>query len=208
MWMHSEADKIIPLYRRHALAWAARRRSLAMERGWLEKFAAVLPSGPTVLDIGCGSGEPMGRYFLEAGACVTGIDASPEIIEIAQQRQAEGEWIVADMRDLRLDRKFDGILAWHSAFHLTQEDQRKMFPIYQRHAADGAVMMFTSGPSHGEAIGELEGEALYHSSLDPEEYRALLDQNGFQVLEHVVEDPECGFATIWLAQFQGIVGVL
>ena len=67
--------------------------------------------------------------------------------------------------------------------------------------------MFTSGPSHGEAIGELEGEALYHSSLDPEEYRALLNQNGFQVLEHVVEDPDCGLATIWLAQFHSVGGV-
>ena len=41
---------------------------------------------------------------------------------------------------------------------------------------------------------------MYHASLDPEEYRSLLSENGFQVLRHVVEDPACGGATVWLAQ--------
>lgn len=60
--------------------------------------------------------------------------------------------------------------------------------------------MFTSGPAHGEAIGTFEGEALYHGSLAPEEYRTLLAENGFAVVDHVVEDPSCGGHTIWLAQ--------
>ena len=60
--------------------------------------------------------------------------------------------------------------------------------------------MFTSGPAHGEAIGDFEGEPLYHGSLDPAEYRSLLDQHGFRVISHVVEDMDCGRHTIWLAQ--------
>ena len=60
--------------------------------------------------------------------------------------------------------------------------------------------MFTSGPAHGEAIGDFEGEPLYHGSLDPAEYRSLLDQNEFRVISHVVEDMNCGRHTIWLAQ--------
>jgi hypothetical protein len=60
--------------------------------------------------------------------------------------------------------------------------------------------MFTSGPQHGQVIAEFEGEPLYHGSLDAAEYRALLDENGFDVVEHVAEDPTCGGATIWLAR--------
>ncbi|MFY9658132.1 MAG: hypothetical protein WAK01_16395 [Methylocystis sp.] len=47
---------------------------------------------------------------------------------------------------------------------------------YRRHARSwaGERMMFTSGPAHGEAVGELYGEPLYHASLNPTEYRALL----------------------------------
>lgn len=60
--------------------------------------------------------------------------------------------------------------------------------------------MFTSGSSHGEALGTYEGEPLYHGSLDEAEYRTLLKQNGFDILAHVAEDPTCGHHTIWLAQ--------
>lgn len=60
--------------------------------------------------------------------------------------------------------------------------------------------MFTSGSSHGEAIGSFEGEPLYHGSLDPAEYRDLLAQNGFTVVAHAVADPSCGHHTIWLAR--------
>jgi hypothetical protein len=60
--------------------------------------------------------------------------------------------------------------------------------------------MFTSGASHGEAVGSYRGEPLYHASLASEEYRTLLQSTGFRVVAHVVEDPNCGSHTIWLAQ--------
>jgi hypothetical protein len=50
-----------------------------------------------------------------------------------------------------------------------------MFPIFRAHAAPRAALMFTSGPAQGEAIGQLEGEPLYHASLDPTEYKQLPD---------------------------------
>lgn len=62
--------------------------------------------------------------------------------------------------------------------------------------------MFTSGPAHGEAIGSLEGEPLYHASLDPVEYRRLLESEGFAVVAHVADDQSCGGRTVWLAQLR------
>ena len=106
------------------------------------------------------------------------------------------------MRTLSLDRRFDGILAWDSFFHLCPEDQRRMFPIFRGHAGTKAALLFTSGPAHREAIGTYKGEPLYHASLDGVEYRLLLDQNGFDVVTHVVEDPKCGHHAIWLSQFR------
>jgi hypothetical protein len=107
-----------------------------------------------------------------------------------------------DMRLLSLAQRFHGLLAWNSFFHLCPEDQRKMFPIFRSHAATKAALMFTSGPSHGEVIGTYQGEPLYHGSLDEDEYRLLLDQNGLDVVSHVAQDPTCGGSTIWLAQLR------
>jgi len=75
-----------------------------------------------------------------------------------------------------------------------------MFPIFRAHAAPHAALMFTSGPSHGEAIGNYRGEPLYHASLAEDEYVALLDCSGFEVISHVAEDPDCGGHTVWLAR--------
>jgi hypothetical protein len=104
------------------------------------------------------------------------------------------------MRKLSLGKTFNGLLAWDSFFHLSHEDQRRMFPLFRSHARNGTALMFTSGPSHGVAIGSYHGEPLYHASLAPEEYRTLLDANGFCVEAHVAEDPNCEGHTVWLAR--------
>ena len=199
--MTSHSEKIIDLYRTHATAWVTQRGNTLFEKQWRDRFLTFAPKAPHILDIGCGFGEPVAHYLSESGGRVTGIDTSVELIQIAQTRQPTSTWTIADMRTLDLNTTFDAILAWNSSFHLTPDDQRKMFPIFRKHANAGAPLMFTTGTSYGEASGEFEGEPLYHSSLDPAEYRSLLTENGFTLLEHVVEDPTCGNHTIWLAHF-------
>jgi SAM-dependent methyltransferase len=196
-----EAAGIIDLYRRKALDWIeSRARTRLIEKPWLDRFRALLPPAAPILDIGCGSAEPMAAYLIGLGHPVVGVDSSPTMIATCRRHFPEQEWIVADMRKLALRRQFSGILAWDSFFHLCHDDQRGMFQVFRAHAAPSAALMFTSGPAHGEAIGSFGGEPLYHASLDPVEYRSLLDRNGFRVVSHVVEDPDCGGHTIWLAQ--------
>jgi SAM-dependent methyltransferase len=195
------ADNIIEIYRKHAHEWAAARGSgPGVEQAWLERFAELLPHGASVLDIGCGFGAPIAKYFIENGFDVTGIDASPAMIAMCRERYPERQWIEADMRSLSLGKAFHGLLAWDSLFHLKHDDQRRMFAIFAEHAAPEALLMFTSGTVHGEAIGTLEGEPLYHASLATTEYRQLLNLYGFSVVSHVTDDPTCGGHTIWLAK--------
>ncbi|GAA0578241.1 class I SAM-dependent methyltransferase [Craurococcus roseus] len=198
--MACEAERIIGLYRRHARAWAEDRGTTLLEGAWLDRFLALLPPGAAVLDIGCGSAEPIGRYLIENGHAVTGIDSAPEMIGLCRERFPRGDWRAADMRALSLGRAFGGLLAWDSFFHLRPGDQRRMFPVFRSHAAPGAALMFTSGPAHGVAMVQFRGEPLYHASLDAAEYRALLAANGFEVAAHAVEDPACGGHTVWLAR--------
>jgi SAM-dependent methyltransferase len=198
--MSSDADRIIELYQRHARAWARDRGQQLFEQAWLDRFRDLLPAGASVLDIGCGSGQPIARYLVAQGCKLTGVDSSPEMIALWAAAFPDFAWHVADMRTLSLARCFGGILAWDSFFHLCPDDQRSMFPIFRQHAAPRAALMFTSGPAHGEAIGSYQGEPLYRASLDAAECRALLNANGFDVIAHMVEDPDCGNHTVWLAQ--------
>lgn len=194
------SEDIIGLYERHAQAFDGDRGKALFERGWLDRFRAVAGEGRAILDIGCGSGEPIARYLIAAGHPLTGVDSSAGMIEMCRVRFPDHAWIVADMRTLALPSRFGGLVAWDSFFHLTHDAQRAMFAIFRALAAPGAALLFTSGAEHGEAIGSYRGEALYHASLAPAEYRALLDAHGFRVVDHVANDPACGGHTIWLAQ--------
>lgn len=195
------AQKIIQIYQKYGRDWTELRGDYLYEKAWLDHFLALLPAtDASVLDLGCGSGHPIAAYLIENGCQVTGIDRSEVMLEMARESFPEQIWIDADMRHFRFDQQFDGILAWDSFFHLTPDDQREMFAQFSAHAKRGAALMFTSGPSHCEAIGEMFGEPLYHASLDAEEYRALLAQYSFDVVKMVAEDAECTGHTVWLAK--------
>jgi 2-polyprenyl-3-methyl-5-hydroxy-6-metoxy-1,4-benzoquinol methylase len=192
-------ERIIGLYERHAAAYDRDRGRSLQERAWLDRFVERLP-GRSLLDIGCGMGEPIARRLIDAGLQVTGIDSSPSLIALCRTRFPAHEWVVGDMRSLALGRRFDGLIAWDSLFHLSMDEQRAMFRRFGSHAAPGAPLLFTSGPEAGEALGTWQGEPLYHASLDPSEYEALLAANGFAVEAFTAQDPGCGDHTVWLAR--------
>jgi len=195
------ADQIVGHYEKHAAAWDRdRQTSHWNDKVWHDRFISRLREGATVLDLGCGPGRPVVQHLVERGLHVTGVDSSPAMISFCRARLPDQEWIVADMRTLALQRRFDGILAWDSFFHLNHEDQRRMFAIFADHAATAAVLMFNAGPEHGEAVGEYRGDPLYHASLSPSEYQDLIVRSGFRVLQHVANDAQAGGRTVWLCQ--------
>jgi SAM-dependent methyltransferase len=195
-----EDSNIAALYERHALAFDGLRGRNLFEQPWLDRFKALVPPRGHILDLGCGSAEPIAASLISDGFRLTGIDTSETLIGLCRARFPERSWIVADMRDFDLPARFDGILAWHSFFHLNRQDQRAMFPRFAKLAAPGAALMFTSGHFEGVAMGEFGGEPLYHASLSADEYTLLLLQNGFDVVAQVSQDPACGGATVWLAR--------
>lgn len=196
------ADDIIDLYERHAAEYDRDRGRSLQEKAWLDRFLQRVRPAGTVLDIGCGMGEPIARYLLEHGFDVVGIDSSTAMIGMCRARFPNATWVVADMRRLSLERRFDGVLAWDSLFHLSGGDQRAMFPAFAAHMLPGAPLMFTSGASAGESIGSYRGEPLYHASLDAAEYRRLLAMHQFSVRAYVPDDPACGRHTVWLATYE------
>lgn len=198
------AKDVTALYERHAAVWDEDRRIARPpgEAAWIARFAAAAGPDSHVLDLGCGSGEPIARDLVAAGHRVTGLDASPSLIALCASRFPDHEWIVGDMRDLSLSRRFGGLVAWHSLFHLEPDDQQLMFGIFARHLAPGAPLMFTSGPARNIAVGAWRGEALYHASLAQSEYESLLLANSFTDIEHVADDQSCGAATIWMARLK------
>jgi SAM-dependent methyltransferase len=204
--MQDSANRIVAHYERHALSWDADRRASGWsDKPYIEHFLRHLPADATVLDLGCGGGDPVALHMVAQGFHVTGVDSSPTLLSLCRSRMPDQDWIVADMRTLALGRRFQGILAWDSFFHLSYDDQRRMFGVFAAHGGAGSVLMFNAGSAKGEAIGAYRGDPLYHASLDPSEYEALLTGTGFELIEHAVNDPAKGGRIFWLARASNAV---
>jgi SAM-dependent methyltransferase len=201
--MEARPDDVIATYDREGTAWAAQRDRRLTERPWLDRALMVAPrerGQRRVLDLGCGAGRPIAEYLVDRGCMVTGVDASRPMIELFARMVPRAVALHADMRTVRLSQDFDLVIAWDSYFHLSPDDQRAMFPVFAAHTTPRGVLLFNTGPKAGEAIGAIGESPLYHASLDPEDYRALFEEHGFEELGYWPEEAAGGGRTIWMAR--------
>lgn len=198
--MSDESSNVINFYKRNAANFDRERSRILFEKAWLDKFQSYIPAGGSVLDVGCGSGQPIAAYLISLGYRLTGLDSSPQLIALCESRFPDHEWCTADMRTFQSGKLFDGLLAWDSFFHLNHADQKAMFPIFRACVKPGAPLMFTAGPEYSEAINPLWGMPLYHASFAHDEYAEFLSLNGFELVDYKLEDPDCGGRSVFLAQ--------
>lgn len=196
----SSSDANRDVYEEQAALYDAQRSQALFEARWLARFAACLPDGARVLDLGCGTGEPIARWFMAEGFRVTGVDFADAMLSIARKRWPDGDWRQGDMRSFDLGETFDGLIAWDSFFHLTPDEQRACLPRMARHLAPGGSMLVTVGARAGEVTGQVGGKAVYHASLSPAEYAAILEATGLRLTGFLAEDPETEEHSVLMAR--------
>jgi ubiquinone/menaquinone biosynthesis C-methylase UbiE len=105
-------------------------------------------TGEDVLEIGVGTGR-VALQMAAAGARITGLDASPDMLALAAEKAACGgltariRLVCADMRAFDLARhQFGLVIAPFRAFQLllTPEDQLKALAGFRRHLRPGGVL--------------------------------------------------------------------
>ena len=96
-----DAAAIIGLYQRRAQDWIdSRARSNLFEKPWLDRFRALLPPAAPILDIGCGSAQPMAAHLIGVGHPVLGVNSSPAMIDACRRDYPAQEWLVARKRPI------------------------------------------------------------------------------------------------------------
>ncbi|MEP6704376.1 MAG: class I SAM-dependent methyltransferase, partial [Acidobacteriota bacterium] len=89
--------------------------------GYVDKILEGLPSQAKVLDLGCGTGNPIAKHIVECGFRVVGVDQSKKLLQIAKTVVPEAELVHADMTELKLTEKFAASVAWDSIFHIERK---------------------------------------------------------------------------------------
>lgn len=192
------------VYDRVAPAWDVARAPQFPEKAWITRILADLPARAAILDVGCGAGRPIAAAFLARGHHVTGVDLSQQMLTLARQNLPAGRWLEGDMRTLNAvlppGGRFDAVIAWDSFFHLSAPDQRRTLPDLASRVGQGGWLLFSTGPGAGESWGAVAGEPVWHASLDPAEYAALLAQGGLTTHTFRPNDPETSGHSVWLAR--------
>ncbi len=94
----------------------------------------------TVLELGSGGGNV--AWFLKGGFTLTLTDISGAMLAESKKQNPELEHIEGDMRALRLDRTFDGVLIHDAIMYMTgEEDLRAAMVTAYEHCRPGGVVV-------------------------------------------------------------------
>ena len=124
---------------------------------WL---ARVAPGG-TVLDVGCGHGQPVIATLLEKGFAVTGMDASPKMLERVRERFPSVPLINLPVEDLDVEQEFDAACSLSSMLYLDPIDLAHGVHRVHRALKPGGLLFLNAYDLHPTWRGE-----PYHVDLE------------------------------------------
>jgi len=158
-------------------------RDLNKFNGELNKFIDLLPKNGHVLDVGCGAGIPTGKYLVNRGLKVTGIDISDTMLEMARKNVPEANFINKDMNNLDFENEiFDGIISVFALFHVPKKKHLNIFKKFFNILKPGGIMLINTGTSESEGVSNFFGEPMFWSNYSPKKTLELVKSVGFSIL--------------------------
>ncbi|HWV30740.1 MAG TPA: class I SAM-dependent methyltransferase [Dyadobacter sp.] len=152
-------------------------------------WARSLPPNATVLDVGCGAGDPISKVLVEEGLTVYAMDASPSMVQVFQQNFPNTPVACEAAEDSSFfNRQFDAIIAWGLMFLLPVETQKTVITKMAHALYSGGRLLFTASSQKmkwNDAITKIESV-----SLGAAEYKELLAASGLSLIEEFKDEGE------------------
>ncbi len=146
----------------------------------VETWAASLPRGAKVLDIGAGYGHPITPALLRAGVTLSAIDASPKMVAAFKQNfpNVRVACEAAEQSDF-FGETFDAILSIGLMFLLPETTQLKLIPRIAKALKPKGRFLFSAPKQKCDWVDVLTGQTSW--SLGADRYAAILNSCGLTV---------------------------
>jgi cyclopropane fatty-acyl-phospholipid synthase-like methyltransferase len=165
-------------------------RNLYKNDKYLEKLSSLLTPNSTILDIGCGAGVPVDKYFLSRGHKVIGLDISEKQIELAKRNLPNGKFKVEDMSELK-DKEYsvDAVVSFYAIFHTPRETHGDTLQKISSFLKTNGLLLITMGSSEWEGKeNNFFGGEMYWSHYGKERNRQLVEEAGFAILLDEIDE--------------------
>lgn len=184
----------IDSYNAIADQWAQHRTQLSpLEAQILPMVAEGLAPHSTLLDLGCGTGQPVATFFAEAGFRIVGVDQSPAMLALACRRLPSHQWLLSTIEDFPTVDGIGAVVAWDSLFHIPRERHAAILQRVRATLPVGGRFALTAGGSEHPAFTDtMFGHHFFYDSFPPDQVAALLETAGFRVLhQSYLNHPDC-----------------
>lgn len=162
------------------------------DRDLLDRFAALLSPGDSVLDVGCGPGH-IGRYLAERGLSAHGLDLSPAMVACAQRLNPTMTFTQGSMLALPFPNgAFAAVVAFYSIIHLARGDAPLALAEFHRALQpDGWLLLAFHGGQGETHRDEWFGERVnvHATFFELDEMADWLSGSGFTVVERIERAP-------------------
>ncbi len=114
----------------------------------IDKFLSLV-NGKDILDIGCAMGS-FTKYVADKGYNIEGIDFSPKMIEIANKKVENAKFYIMDMTNIKLNKKYDGIMIINSTIHIEKKNMIKTFKGFKEALKNDGIIFIILQEGKGE----------------------------------------------------------
>ncbi|MHA1109868.1 MAG: class I SAM-dependent methyltransferase [Promethearchaeota archaeon] len=164
--------------------YTSTRHEKLIEMNFLPEFSKYIPPNGQVLDLGCGAGVPFTKYLSERFK-VTGVDISPNQIELARNNVPNATFLCKDMTQLDFpEASFYGILGYYSIIHVPRDEHFKLFSaVFHFLKPGGVALMSLHRADDPEYLyDDYFGTNMYWSGFDHKTNLEFLKKVGFTII--------------------------
>jgi SAM-dependent methyltransferase len=163
----------------------------AANQPFLDSVRLLLPQCGTLVDLGCGGGVPITRYFADRGYDVTGYDLSDEMLRIAREMVPRARFERAAIEDIDLPAfSVDVVVSFFAIIHIERSLHLEIFRRIHTWLRPGGAALLSLGARNEPARRDenWHGAPMTWSHFDSETNLKLLRQCGFDVAWSALEE--------------------